>query len=328
MSKEYKVEISYKTVIFTVVFLLGLQIVWMMRELIYSFIIAFIIMSALNPPVTYLEKKRIPRAISALIIFIIGISGLSFLISWIVPPIVIETTGLFKALPSYLSQVNLYGLSIDFNSLTRYVPDLTSNAFQIVRSTVSNIVFVITTLFFSYYFLIEANIIKKLLVKFVRHEDANRVAAIFERAEVRMRDWLWGQLTLMLTIGLLTYIGLLLVGAKYPLPMAVLAGLLEVVPMAGPIISAIPAILINSIYSPIAGFTVAALYFIVQQLENQIIVPVVMRRAVGLNPIITLAALIIGGNVGGIMGMLLSIPVALFIETIIVEYAAQKKEIK
>lgn len=328
MSKEYKVEISYKTVIFIVVFLLGLQIVWMMRELIYSFIIAFIIMSALNPPVTYLEKKRIPRAISALIIFILGISTVSFLISWIVPPIVIETTGLVKALPSYFSQVNFYGMPVDVNSFTRYVPDITSNAFQIVRSTFSNIVFVITTLFFSYYFLIEANLIKKFLVKFVRHEDANRVATIFERAEVRMRDWLWGQVTLMLTIGLLTYVGLVLVGAKYPLPMAVLAGLLEVVPMAGPVIAAVPAILINGIYSPIAGFTVAALYFIVQQVENQIVVPIVMRRAVGLNPIITLAALIIGGNVGGILGMLLSIPVALFIETIVVEYAAQKKEAK
>ena len=325
MSRPQSVEISPKTIAFTVFFLLGLWLVWMMKDLLFSLIIAFIIMSALNPPVAYFEKRRIPRALSALVLFVILLTILSYMISWILPPIITETAGLLRVLPSYLSNVDLYGIKIDVNYLSRYVPDITTNAFGIIRATLSNIVFVITTIFFSYYFLIEESFIKKFLTRFVRDEDAVRVAQIFDKAEIRMREWIWAQLVLMLTIGILTYIGLTLVGAKYALPMAVLAGLLEVVPMVGPVIAAIPAILINGIYSVWSGTTVAALYFVLQQIENQIVVPVVMKRATGLNPIITLAALILGGNLSGVIGMLLSIPIALFVETILVEIAASRK---
>lgn len=325
MPKEYKVEISPKTIVFAVVFLLALHVLWIMRELIFSFIIAFIIMSALNPLVTFLEKRRIPRALSALFLFVGIIGTLSYLFSFILPPIIIETTSLVKSLPQYISKVNIYGLPIDISYFSRTALDLTSNAFQIARTIVSNIVFVITTLFFSYYFLIEESFMKKFLVRFVKHEDAARVATVFDKAEIRMREWIWAELILMLTIGLLTYIGLVLIGARYALPMAVLAGLLEVVPMVGPVISAIPAILINGMYSPWSGVSVAGLYFVVQQLENQIVVPTVMRRATGLNPIVTLAALIVGGNLGGILGMLLSVPVALFVETMLVEIAAARR---
>lgn len=325
MSKDTKVEISPKTVIFTVLFLLGLWFVWIMRDLIFSFIFAFIIMSALNPPVTWLEKYKIPRALSALIIFAIIIALFSWMFSFILPPIIYETTGLAKSLPGYVSKINIYGFPIDTNYLSRTALDLSSNAFQIAGVVFSNIAFVITTLFFSYYFLIEEKFMKKFLIRFVKHEDAIRVSSIFEKAEVRMREWIWGEVILMFTIGLLTYIGLVLIGARYPLPMAVLAGLLEVVPMIGPIIAAIPAVLIAGIYSLWGGVTVAALYFIIQQVENQIVVPVVMKRATGLNPIITLAALIIGGNIGGVLGMLLSVPVALFVETLSIEIMAARK---
>lgn len=325
MSKETRVEISPKTIVFTVFFLIGLWVLWIMHDLIFSFIIAFIIMSALNPPVTWLEKKRIPRALSALVLFVLIIAVFSWMFSFILPPIIIETTGLVKSLPQYFSKINIYGLPIDVNYFSRAALDLSSNAFQIAGAIVSNVVFVITTLFFSYYFLIEESFMKKFLTRFVKHEDASKVAAIFDKAEIRMREWIWAELILMLTIGLLTYIGLVLIGARYALPMAVLAGLLEVVPMVGPVISAIPAILINGIYSPWSGVSTAALYFIVQQVENQIVVPVVMKRATGLNPIITLAAIIIGGNLGGILGMLLSVPVALFVETLLIEAAAARK---
>lgn len=325
MPKEYKIEISPKTIIFTVLFLLSLHVLWIMRELIFSFIIAFIIMSALNLPVAYLEKKRIPRPVSALLLFVVIIAVLSYMASFILPPIIVETSALLRSLPEYLSKVNFYGVTVDVNDLSRYIPNITSNAFDIILGTFSNIVFVITTLFFSYYFLIEEKFIKKFLTRFVKHEDAAKVALVFEKAEVRMREWIWAEFILMFTIGLLTYIGLVLIGARYALPMAVLAGLLEVVPMVGPVISAIPAILVNGMYSIWSGTSVAALYFIVQQLENQIIVPIVMRRATGLNPIVTLAALIIGGKLGGILGMLLSVPMALFVETVITEIAAARK---
>ena len=110
-----------------------------------------------------------------------------------------------------------------------------------------------------------------------------------------------------------------MIGIRYSLALAVLAGLLEAVPNLGPTISSIPAILLGFAVSPVMGVTALALYFIIQQLENNLIVPVVMKKAVGLNPIITLIALLIGGKIGGVLGVLLAIPITVFLETVLIE---------
>ena len=106
---------------------------------------------------------------------------------------------------------------------------------------------------------------------------------------------------------------------KYALALAVLAGLLEVIPSLGPIASSIPAILIGLSYSPIMGLYSTILYLIVQQLENNLVVPIVMKKATGLHPIITLIAMVVGGKLAGIMGVLLAVPSTIFIETILIE---------
>jgi predicted PurR-regulated permease PerM len=184
----------------------------------------------------------------------------------------------------------------------------------------SNTLFVIATLFFGLYFLIEENLVDKFLHRYISQERADRLSETLAKAELRMSSWFWGELTLMTVVGVLTYIGLLIIGVKYALPLAVLAGLLEVVPNIGPTISAVPTIIIGFGTSYFTGFSALALAIIVQQLENNLIVPMIMKRAVGLNPILTLLALLLGGRLGGVLGMLLAIPMVLFIETIVQEY--------
>ncbi|MEK6952953.1 MAG: AI-2E family transporter, partial [Nanoarchaeota archaeon] len=102
--------------------------------------------------------------------------------------------------------------------------------------------------------------------------------------------------------------------------LSLIAGLLEIVPILGPVIATLPAFIIAFSDSAFSGLAVIALFFVIQQAENQIIVPYVMKKAVGLNPIVTLAALIIGGRIGGVLGILLAIPTTLFIESIFVGY--------
>lgn len=140
-----------------------------------------------------------------------------------------------------------------------------------------------------------------------------------------MSSWFWGEIVLMTIVGVFTYIGLVFIGVPYALPLAVFAGLLEIVPNIGPIISAIPAVIIGFSQSYFAGFSAMALYIIVQQLENSVIVPAIMKKAVGLNPVLTLVALLLGGRIGGMLGVLLSIPILLFAETLLREYIPSKK---
>ncbi len=151
-------------------------------------------------------------------------------------------------------------------------------------------------------------------------QEAKRITEFTQKLELRMGAWMRGQLILMLVIGLTTYIGLSLLGIRYALSLAVLAGLLEVVPIIGPVVSSIPAFLVASATSMFAGGTTLVLYLIIQQLENNILVPYVINKTAGINPIMTLIALSVGGRIGGLLGAILAVPVAVVAETIASEF--------
>ncbi|MDO8497172.1 MAG: AI-2E family transporter [bacterium] len=313
-----KVEISPKTIVFCVLFILFLYVVWQVKDLIFTLFIAFIIMSALKPPVVALEKKGIPRTPAVLIVYSVFLLVIVALFSLILPPIISETAILIRSLPAILAALNpSLGSWIQLDSLTQYIPNVTNQVFQIASGVFSNFVFIVTTIFFGFYFLLDEDLIIRTLARFLEEDRVNKITLVLEKAEKRMNAWFWGELTLMTVVGIFTFIGLNLIGIRYALPLAVLAGLLEVVPNMGPVISAVPAVLIGMTYSYFTGFSTLALYFIIQQLENTFIVPIIMKRAVGLTPIVTLIALIVGGKLGGIMGILLAIPLFLFLETVL-----------
>ncbi len=322
----YKVEISLKTIVTTVCFLLLLYFIWIIKDLIFSLFIAFILMSALRPPVAWLEQRSVPRTLSALLVYLLFILFFIFLISLIIPPIVTETSNLLANFPMIVKSIGprLFS-SFRIDTVTQYIPTFTGNFFDILGGLASNTFFVISTLFFGFYFILQENILKNLLSRFFEESQTAKVRDIITKVENRMSAWFWGEFTLMTVVGFMTFVGLNIIGMKYALALAVLAGLLEVVPNVGLIISAIPAVVIGFAVSPFMGGTALALYIIVQQLENNLIVPIIMKNAVGLNPIVTLISLVIGGRIAGTIGILLAIPAYLFIEVVMMEYLIKKK---
>jgi len=322
-NKLYKVEVSAKTIVFAVFFILLLFLLWLVRDLLFSLFIAFIVMSAVKPPVAFFEKKRVPRGLTTFIVFVSLFSFIGFLFSWIIPPLTQEIALFVKYAPSMFRSINSPTLSFfNFQSFVQYIPGATNQALTIIQSIVTNAMFIVSTIFFSFYLTAEKDVIEKIVTRFFNETKTKRIVALFDRIEKRMSAWLWGEVLLMTTIGCLTFVGLNLVGVKYALPLAIIAGLLEVVPNLGPVLSTAPAFFIAITQSYFLGFSTIALYFIIQQLENNLIVPYVMRKAVGINPIITLISLIVGGRIGGFLGVLLAIPLTLFFESIFSEIAS------
>lgn len=320
MEKKYVVEISHRTIIFAFFFILAMFILWQIKSILFSLLIAFIIMSALKPLVNRLVNRGIPRLISSIVVFFVFLVAFVLLVFLALPPLINETILLIKNLPYYINLVfPNQNLNFDFNFISQQLIGVTNSFFQILKTFFSNLVFLISTLFFSYYLILEEDVIKKLVIKFIDEKDALFISNLFEKVEKRLGNWFWGEIWLMSIVGAFTYIGLLLLQMPYALPLAVLAGLLEVVPNLGPTISAIPALIIGLSRSPFLFFANLSLYFIVQQLENNLIVPLVMKKAVNLNPLVTLLSLLIGGNIAGVLGVLLAVPITLIIETILME---------
>ena len=142
-----------------------------------------------------------------------------------------------------------------------------------------------------------------------------------------MGAWFRGQIVLSFSIGFLTWISLLILGLPFALPLALLAGILEIVPTIGPIISAIPAVIIALNISPTMALLVVLLYIIIQLLENNILVPRIMEKAVGLNPIVIILGVIIGSKLMGIAGALLAVPFISLVVVVISSVRDNKRKI-
>lgn len=281
-------------------------------------------MSAFKPLADFFEKIHIPRIFSVILIYILIIAFIAFAGSSILPPLVIQSIHLGENMPEYLKPV-LPFIKFDSQVLTQQIAPLGQNLLQVTVRLFSNIITLFTVVVISFYLLIERKYLENQLSNFMGEEGAKKLVVIIGKIEERLGSWVRGQLMLALTIGLATYIGLLLLGIPYALALSIFAGLLEIVPIIGPIISAIPAILIALTTSPLLALVTVALYFVIQQAEAQLVVPMVMRRAVGLPPLVTIIALMIGAKLAGVGGALLAIPAVVTIETVISEYSKFKE---
>jgi predicted PurR-regulated permease PerM len=283
-------------------------------------------MSALKPIVFKLENKNIPHTLAAIIVFFSAIVVLGGLLSLVVPTIASESILFLKDLPYLVEHsVPFFKGTFNLNSLVQFLPDFTSNIFKVATGVFSNFLFLITVAFFTFYFLLEERLLQSFVSRFFETSRARKIVLTIRKIEGRMGAWMRAELILMTVIGLLVYVGLSILGIKFALSLAVLAGLLEIVPIIGPIIATVPAFLVASSVSLWMGGITIIMYIIVQQLENNVIVPYIMNKAVGIHPITTLVALSIGGKLGGIIGAVLAVPVALLIETIIVEVVSERK---
>ena len=202
-----------------------------------------------------------------------------------------------------------------------YFGAIPSNILKLATGAFSNILNVMAVFFMTYYLIIDRPNLHKYLIRLFDHNaDAEgKAEKLLLDIEQVVGGWVRGELILMLIIGVMTYLGLILLGIPYALPLAVLAGLLEAVPNIGPTISAIPAILIGFTTSPIVGFGALAMSILIQQLENNLIVPKVMESATGTAPLATILVLLVGFTLGGVAGAVLSMPIFLTAQTIIRE---------
>ncbi|MEK7060785.1 MAG: AI-2E family transporter [Patescibacteria group bacterium] len=312
-----KVEISHKTIVFTLLLLASIWFILQIGDLLLLLFISFILMSGLRPLVDGLERKRVPRIIAILLIYVVVFGFLGGALAGIVPALGTQSGNFVKELPLFINRT-FPAYSIDFQSILGQIAPVGENLLKFTVNLFSNIIAILTLLTFTFYFLLERKHLQDMLVGLLGAGLGTHVFGITTRVEKRLSAWVLGQLVLMLFIGSIVYIGLFFLGIEFAIPLAVLAGLLEMVPTVGPILSAIPAILVAFSHSPVLALSVLALYIVVQQVENNILVPLIMKRSVGLSPVLTILALMIGGRFAGIAGAILAVPILLTIQEIIV----------
>ena len=313
-----KIEISPKTIIFTVLFLLALLVLWQIRTLLVLLFVCFIFMEALNPAVSRLERFKIPRPLGILILYIIILTVISFAVAGIVPILVDQTNSLIKNLPEMVKNVKIFGADpIDFSSQFKILENVPSNIAKTAIALVSNIVSGFVIFFITFYLLLEKKNFAKYSYDIFGETTKQKIISIIEKLEVRVGNWVVAEFFLMSIIGVLSYFGYLALGLKYAVPLAIFAGILEAVPAIGPTIATLIASLVGFTVSPLTGLLTLGVGIVIQQLENNIIVPRIMKQTVGFNPLVTIVLIATGAKLAGVGGALLALPLFLTIETIV-----------
>lgn len=314
--------ISTKTIVKTSIIFITLWLAYIIKDVIALVLVSFILALALEPGVEFLIRKKIPRSIAVVIIVILFLSALIALVWTALVPFIGESKNLLVKIPNYVDALvhvpffESYANQI-VSGLGNQVSQLFSNILTVTYNTASTILSSLVIVVFTVYILIDINNIRYGFINFFRKQDRKKVSKTLKAIESKLGAWLRGQLILMFIIGSCTYIGLTALNVDYAIALAVLAGLLEIVPIIGPILSAVPAAIVGFAVSPALGFGVIGLYILIQQLENHLIVPKIMEKAVGQNPLVTILALMIGGQLFNFMGALLAVPVTIIIFEII-----------
>ncbi len=316
MKKLPTIEISHKTIIFTTFFLLFLWFLFKIRYILILLFIALIFMSALSPIVDKLQKLKIPRGLAIILIYIVIWAGISYGLVSLVPPLVEQTAKFITRLPQDVT--SLTQGRFDLSILEPHIQSLPNQIVKFAVGAFNNVIAIFTFMVIVFYLIMERkNLRKYLTFLFGKGDKEKHAEAFIGKLEHKLGSWMRGQLALMIIVGLSSYIGLTFLGVEFAVPLAFIAGLLEIMPNIGPTVAMVPAVLVALGTSPLLGGAVFALYFLIQQLENNLIVPKVMSKAVGLSPLVIILALLIGYRVAGISGAVLSVPTVLLLEIVI-----------
>lgn len=336
-----KIEITPKTLI---MFMLVGAVIFLALKLASVAVMIFfavVFASAALPIVHWFVGKGLPKGLAIAIVYIFLIVAILSLASVIVVPFVGQLSKLTDQLPSITSNAlnSLDALHIDIlnidgtdikNSAQGYINDLSKNILPSLLngsngliSTVNtlmgvggSILTVITILILSVYIISDHDrVVDSLLIRIVDGGKRKMLRQLIIDVENKLGKWLLGQGFLSFTIGLLSWIGLTIIGVPFALPLAVLAGIMEVVPTLGPIISVVPSFLIALVVGgPVPAAFVLVAYVIIHQAENYLLVPKIMGGVVGLHPMIVFIGIIAGVSLSGLLGAVLAVPVLVLIK--------------
>lgn len=313
---------STEVILKIVAVILGLWFLYLIRDVLALFFVAIIVMAAIDPLVSWFKGKiRIPRAIGVLIIYVFLLAIITAIISFLIPALSNQFKEFIKDLPNYLKNLDgflkgisfygqSYGINFDLEKISQSLSGLSLNIFSTTIGFFTGIVSFIVVLSMAFYMSIKEDGME-IFIDSVTPEKYKIIALkIAKKIKRRIGRWMSGQLILMLIIFVLDYAVLYFLGVPYALIIALIGGFLEIVPYIGPTISTVVAVLITGLVSPVKAIFVLIFYIIIQQMENNIIFPQVMKKAVGLNPLAVILSMLIGLQIAGVAGAVLAVPVA------------------
>lgn len=322
-ANRHTIDIAPSSIFWVLIVFLGMKFLGEISSVLLLVYIAFLIAVAINPLITWLERRKIPRPLSSIFTILSLFTIIGFLVSSFIKPLVAQTQNFLTRLPELIEKVSSYNINLDaFSSQAFTVSD---QVFKLAIGTLTGIIATFTTLVISYYILQARPKLKESLKTVFGHKFRIYYSMITQLEE-KLGSWVRGTLILMASVGILSGLGYGLIGLPYAVALGVIAGILELIPNIGPTITAIFAIIVGLSVSPTHGLAAFIVSLLVQQLENNLLVPKIMQKSTGLHPIVTIVSLLIGFRLGGPALAVISLPITLSIQVIVSHLHLNKKD--
>ncbi|PIZ95626.1 MAG: hypothetical protein COX81_00425 [Candidatus Magasanikbacteria bacterium CG_4_10_14_0_2_um_filter_37_12] len=331
--QDVKIHISTWSILKVIAIGVLFYIVILVWKILLLLFIALILAALIDPFAEWLGKRKIPRSIAVLLIYIVLGGIVIFSVTILTPVIASDAPQLLENMGKFwtsfqenhvvqeilgglksISEIIPSSVSVDSGASVLQqsaVGPTISSIFSTVTGFFGGVFSLVLVLVMTFYMVAQDDPIKKILRSLAPDEYVPYLSQLFKKMRDKLGTWMRGQLILSLIIGAMVTVGLFLLGVKYAAVLGLLAGLFEFIPYLGPILAAIPALFFAFSQGGAIKFVfVLVMYIIIQQIENHLLVPKVMQRVVGLNPIVSIVAVLIGAKLAGVAGALLAIPVA------------------
>lgn len=328
------------------------QFIYEIRAILLVFFISLLFSAALDPTVDRLEKRRIPRGISIIFIYLMIFVIIGIFISNFIPIVSEQIIELSKGVGELINNITtneknditlinkikpyitqflesadrqtlIEGAQTALEKLGAQLNSIAGNAWNALKVIFNGVFNVIMVLVITFFMTIDERGIEKFLKSLFPENREKYIIAKTKAIKEKIGAWVRGQMILSLTIGVVVTIALLFLGVEYAATLGMIAAICEFIPYIGSSIAAIPALLIAFNEYPMLAFWVLITYIVIQQFENQILVPVVMKQAVGLSPVIVMLSVLIGAKFLGIMGVILAVPVTTIVWIFVRDYTRE-----
>lgn len=345
MSKELRIVITPGTILTALLIGFGAYVLWLLRDLVLLVITAIVIASAIEPGISFFVRQKIPRFFATLLMYVLVLGSVSAFMYFFLPPIIAEAAGFLSIIPQYLNTLHLPTSFSDFTQASTFLQGsgegqsllssilafegafsaTGSGVFQLLATFFGGIFSFLLVIVLSFYFALQETGVDDFLrlVMPAKHEDY--AVHLWKRSQKKIGRWMQGQLLLSVIVGVLVYLGLLILGVPYALLLAVFTAVAELIPIFGSLVAGVlaAAIAFSAGGVPLA-LLVIGLYIVVNQFEGNLIYPLIVKKVVGVPPLMVIVALIAGGTLVGFLGILLSVPVAAVALEFLSDYEKRK----
>lgn len=321
-------------------FALLLALLWYLQEIVLVVLTAVVIASAMEPAIRFFMRQGIPRIFGVILMYLIIAVVFFGTLFFFIPPLLQDAANFLQQLPQTLAALDILKSNTNLpwgsfassfssadilNNLSATITSTTGGAFSTAAAFFGGLTSFLLVVVFSFYFSVQETGVDDFLRIVTPVEYQSYVLNLWKRSQDKIGKWMQGQLMLGAIVGVLLYLGLVILGVPHPLLLALLAAVFELIPVFGQIMAAIPALAVAlSFGGPQSALLVGGLYLLVQQFEAHLIYPVVVKKVVGVPPLLVILALLVGYKLFGFLGVLLSVPLAGAIQELVNDIDKQK----